>query len=73
MSNVKNSAIGDNTTPATYLLAVCTNLVLVQRGEVLLNRRIGACSVIHKDLQRRKLVVIVRSVIAVRYDPPAPD
>ena len=63
----RNSTIGDDTTPVTYLLAVCANLVLVQRGEVLLNRRIGARSVVHEDLQRRKLVIIVRSVIAAEH------
>ena len=51
--------------PATYLFAICTNLFLVQCREVLLNCRVGACSVVHEDLQRRKLVVIIRSVIAV--------
>lgn len=52
--------------PVTYLFAICSYLILVQCREVLLNCRIGACSVVHKDLQRRKLVVIVRPVIAAK-------
>jgi hypothetical protein len=62
----QDSAIGDS----TYLLPVITDLVLVQRREVFLNCRIGACSVVHKDLQRRKLAIIVRSVIATNTSHP---
>jgi hypothetical protein len=51
------------------LFAICTNLFLVQRREVLLDCRIGACSVIHEDLQRRKLVIIVRPMIAAKHVP----
>ena len=54
------SAIEDKT---TYLLAVCTNLALVQRGEILLDCRISVCSIVHKDLQSRKLAIMVRSVL----------
>ena len=48
----------------THLLATSLNLILVQRREVLLYRRIGTRRVVHQDLQRPKLVIIVRPMVA---------
>ena len=42
----------------THLFAGRVNLILVQGGEVLLDCRIGACGIVHEDLQRRKLTII---------------
>jgi hypothetical protein len=64
----QGNAIGD-AAPATHLFAIGTDLFLVQCREILLNCRIGACGIIHEDLQRRKLIVIIRPVIAAKHDP----
>ena len=64
----QGSAIED-AAPAAYWFAIGTDLFLVQCREVLLNCRVGACSIIHEDLQRRKLIVIMRPVIAAKHDP----
>ena len=55
---------------ATHLFAGLIDLILVQSGEVLLDCRIGACSIVHEDLQRRKLVIIVRTVITAKQSFP---
>jgi hypothetical protein len=50
----------------THLFAGPSDLIPEQGGEVLLDRRICACRIVHKNLQCCKLAIIVRPVIAAK-------
>ena len=57
-------------TRPTHLFTGPADLILVEGREILLNCRARVRSIVHENLQCRKLALIVRPVITVDKVPP---